>query len=248
MTGWIDLNADLGEGALHDAQIMALVSSCNIACGGHAGDSVSMTAALKLAKTHKVCPGAHPSFPDREGFGRRPQNIDTGELNAALTEQIEALKTIAASLDAQLTHLKPHGALYNQAASDAGLSGLLAHLTKTYLPGAYLVGPPGSALSVAANAHAIGFLAEGFADRAYTDSGALVPRGEPGAVLATDAARTAQALSIATNQSVTAISGKAIALPVQTLCLHGDSDGALSSARSIRAALTETGLTVRAPV
>ncbi|GAB5458919.1 MAG: 5-oxoprolinase subunit PxpA [Henriciella sp.] len=247
MRKWMDLNADLGEGAPHDAALMTLVSSCNIACGGHAGDAESMLAALTLAKTYNVSPGAHPSYPDRAGFGRRRQTLSPDELESTLTKQIKTLNAIAVQIGTPLTHLKPHGALYNQAAEDAGLASQIARLTQTLLPRAYLVGPPGSALTDAAATCDLKFLAEGFADRAYTEAGTLVPRDEPGAVLGTDSARTQQALSIAQDQCVEAITGKIIPLPAQTLCLHGDSDGALSSARHIAAALNKAGFTLRAP-
>lgn len=247
MTKSIDLNADLGEGASHDAALMTLVSSCNIACGGHAGDAGSMLTALSLAKARNVSPGAHPSYPDRAGFGRTRQILSPDELASTLTKQVNTLSAIAAQVGTRLTHLKPHGALYNQAAGDAGLASQITQLTQTLLPGAYLVGPPGSALADAAAACGLKFLAEGFADRAYTEAGTLVPRGQPGAVLDTDTSRTQQALSIAQDQCVKAITGQIIPLPAQTLCLHGDSDGALSSARHISAALSKAGFTLCAP-
>ena len=247
MTGWIDLNADLGEGMDHDAEIMAVVTSCNIACGGHAGDTNTMQVALTFAKAQRVAAGAHPSYPDREGFGRRKVDISIPDLKAALTSQIEALTTHADQIGIPITHLKPHGALYNEAASDLRLANLIAELTGTLLPRPRLFGPPGSALETAAFDRNIPYLSEGFADRAYTEDGHLVPRDRPGAVLETGAARIAQALSIATTQTVTSIDGKQIPLPVQTLCLHGDSPGALSSARAIRAALEVAGINVRAP-
>lgn len=246
MSGWIDLNADLGEGDPHDGDLMNYVSSCNIACGGHAGDDASMIAVLQLARDRKVAVGAHPSYPDRDGFGRRIIDMADDALKAALAVQVEALKRHAANLDLHLSHLKPHGALYNQAAHDEALADLIADLARTILPGAALVGPPASALAAAANRHDIPFLAEGFADRAYQADGSLVSRSEPGAVLDSDEARVAQAVELATCQSVTCAAGDKIRLPIQTICLHGDSPGAVSSARAIRAALEAAGLTIRA--
>ncbi len=247
MTDWIDLNADLGEGEAHDAEIMHYVTSCNIACGGHAGSTDSMITALSLAKLHHVAAGAHPSYPDREGFGRRDMDMSLAELEVALSAQISALKQIADQRAFPISHLKPHGALYNRAAKDRTLAVLLAQLTAKLLPDAKLVGPPGSALEATAQAAALPYVSEGFTDRAYLDDGSLVPRDQPGAVLETNAARTLQALAIATTQSVTSLNGETIPLRVQTLCLHGDSQGALSSARTIRAALDAAGIEVRAP-
>ena len=246
MSGWIDLNADLGEGEPTDGELLKSVSSCNIACGGHAGDDASMIAVLKLAKAHAVAVGAHPSYPDREGFGRQAMEMGLDKLATSLGQQVETLKTHAQALGLTLAHLKPHGALYNQAARDTALAALLADLITTHLPGASLVGPPMSALAEAAASRGIDYLAEGFADRAYLADGSLMPRTQPGAVLDSDEARVAQALQLATRQCVTGPAGETIALPVQTICLHGDSEGAVSSARAIRAALEAAGLDIRA--
>ena len=248
MTGTIDLNADLGEGEAHEAEIMALVSSCNIACGGHAGDAASMRAALALAKQHSVAAGAHPSYPDRENFGRRtPETVSPGALRAALAQQVEDIKAVADALAAPLHHLKPHGALYNDAARDRALADLIAGVCATALPGAHLVGPPASELAAAASTHGLSYIAEGFADRAYAADGSLVPRTQPGAILQTDDARTSQALDLALNHAVKTQDGSTLAMPVQTICLHGDSPGALASARAIRAALIHAGLTIKTP-
>jgi len=243
----IDLNADLGEGDPYDAKLMQYVTSCNIACGGHTGDAESMNTALAQAKRNHVAAGAHPSYPDREGFGRRDMDISITDLESSLITQISALKTFAEQRHITLTHVKPHGALYNRAAKDHTLATLLAQVTANLLPDAALVGPPASALEATARAAAINYTAEAFADRAYTDDGALVPRNQPGAVLATDAARTAQALAIASSQTVTSQSGQSIPMRAQTICLHGDSHGALNSAKAIRAALDAAGIDVRAP-
>ncbi len=247
MSAWIDLNADLGEGEASDAELMTLVSSCNIACGGHAGDDASMQGALALAAEHGVAAGAHPSYPDREGFGRRAMDISGEELAASLSQQIEALKAHAAAAGIILRHLKPHGALYNAAAKDFGLAETIAVVTVDQLPGARLVGPPRSELERAARDLGLGFIAEGFADRAYTRDGDLVARTEPGAVLEDNPARSAQALQIAKDGTVTTIDGHRIALPAQTICLHGDTPGAAASARAIRAALEAVNVAIHAP-
>ena len=244
MSRWIDLNTDLGEGCGDDAGLMSVISSCNVACGGHAGDTASMREAVRLAHAHGVRIGAHPSYPDREGFGRRAMPIEGGNLKAALRQQIASLAAIAAEEGTALTHVKPHGALYNQAAIDAPLARLVSEIVAEGLPGAALVGPPGSELEAAAAETGLSFLAEGFADRAYTAEGRLVPRSEPGAVLECDEDRLAQALQIAREGEVTAHNGLTINLPARTICLHGDSPGALASAHAIRAALEAAGFEI----
>lgn len=244
---WIDLNADLGEGEPNDAALMPLVSSCNIACGGHAGDASSMRETLVLAKQHNVAAGAHPSYPDREGFGRKSLGMAHDHLRATLGKQIDMLKSIADDVGIHLKHLKPHGALYNDAAKDASLAHLIADVARTHLPDAQLVGPPASAMAGAAAQLGIGFIAEGFVDRAYTSGGALVARDQPGAMINHHQDRVAQALQIVQTRTVTTIEGDRIDLPAQTLCLHGDSPGAVISAQTIRAALKAEGIAVRAP-
>lgn len=243
----IDLNADLGEGGPLDAELMTVVTSCNIACGGHAGDAASMRTALKLAKTHGVSAGAHPSFPDRENFGRTAMDLSRPDLVAALKDQVSALQRIAGEEGVRLAHLKPHGALYNMAARDKGLADSVAEVAKMTLPQATLVGPPGSELERAAKDQGLGFAAEGFADRAYENDGALRARSEPGAVIHDPEKQSKQALQIATEQSVTTYQGKTLALPVQTICVHGDTPAAFDAAKAIRASFVSHGLTVCAP-
>jgi len=247
MSRWIDLNADLGEGMGDDEGIMQIVTSCNIACGGHTGDETSMRAALSLAKQCGVAAGAHPSYPDRENFGRRSLDISLSDLDASLTEQVTALKRIASMVGVELTHLKPHGALYNAAAAQPDLANLIARVAASVLPGARLVGPSASEMERAAKDAGLSYIAEGFADRAYSNDGRLVSRDRPGAVLEAGEARIRQALSIAETQTVTSVSGEPVSLPAQTICLHGDTPGALASAQSVRSALEASGFAVRAP-
>ena len=244
MSRVIDLNADLGElpgdeGRALDAAILDAVSSCNIACGGHAGDEVSMKATLLLAKERGTRAGAHPSYPDREGFGRRRLNIDDDQLEQNLSDQIADLQKHAGDVGVNVTHLKPHGALYNDAAKDSALADLAARVTKAAgIP--VLVGPPNSELQKSAEASGLTFVAEGFADRAYESDGSLVPRSEPGAVIEDETKQSEQALSIAAGHVKTR-SGEEIPLPVQTLCLHGDTKGARETAIKIRQALEAAG-------
>lgn len=243
----IDLNADLGEGCAFDAELLSVVTSCNIACGGHAGDAETMRTALTLAKEAGVNAGVHPSFPDRENFGRTKSNLRGAVLEASLTRQINALKCIAEALDVPLTHLKPHGALYNMAATDADLAKSICAVLNATLPGAQLIGPPLSELQQQAHKQGTEFIAEGFADRAYEADRQLRDRKLEGAVFHDPAQQVSQANSIALRQQVTSHDGQTIALPVQTICVHGDTPGAFEAAKAIRAALEAVGVLICPP-
>ena len=244
----IDLNADLGEGCAFDAELMSVVTSCNIACGGHAGDDASMRTALQLARDHNVAAGAHPSFPDRENFGRTKSSLRGRALEEQLSAQVSALKQIADETGIVLDHLKPHGALYNMAAQDSGLSESIISVLRSLLPNASLFGPPQSKMAAMAKRHGVTFVAEGFADRAYESDGSLCDRKKPGAVIHNVAAQTDQALQIATQGEVETHDGETISLPVQTLCVHGDTPGAFAAAQSIRRTLERNGLQICRPI
>jgi len=242
----IDLNADMGEYANdrerdNEAALMPLISSCSIACGGHAGDKTTMQATVRLAKTHRVSIGAHPAYPDREGFGRRNLEYDSESLQSSLCEQVDSLKSIASGEGSALRHVKPHGALYNAAAKDIALAKLVAKAAE----GLILVGPPGSALEQAAKETGLAFAAEGFVDRLYQFSGALTPRSEPGAIIEDITARADQALAIAAGNVFKAADGE-LRLSVKTLCIHSDSPGAVETAKAARAKLEANGFTIRA--
>ena len=228
----IDLNADLGEGDACDDALLRVVSSCNIACGGHAGDARSMQSTVVTALANGVAIGAHPGYPDREGFGRRSGFLRGDELRTSLIEQIGTLDAIAANNGATLTHVKPHGALYNDAVNDRQLADLVVSAVQATLPGAAFVGLPGSELQNAANAAALRFVAEGFADRAYQANGQLVPRSAPGAVHEQLQQILAQAVSLL---------GK-----VDTLCVHGDTPGAAEIAKQVRKELEKQGVKIHA--
>lgn len=242
----IDLNADIGEGAGEDDALMAVVTSVSIACGGHAGDEATMTAALAGARDHGVAAGAHPAYPDREGFGRRPMEIGETALEGSLAAQIGALAGIAAGLGVELNHVKPHGALYNQAYRDPALAAVVAAAVTSSAPGTALMAPPGGELAAAAVEAGLPFIAEGFVDRAYAADGALVPRGEAGAMVTDPKAQAAQAVGLARNGRVIASGGGTLAIAVQTLCIHGDVPGAAATARHVRVALESAGVTVTA--
>lgn len=228
----IDLNADLGEGDLYDADLLKIVSSCNVACGGHAGDAETMRKTLLSAIENDVSIGAHPSYPDREGFGRRSGYLSGEALFTSLTRQIEALQSVAMEIGATLTHVKPHGALYNDAVNDPELSDIIARAIKATVPDVAFVGLPKSQLQRAAVDHELRFIAEGFIDRAYQDDGQLVPRSEPGAVH--------KSLDLVLPQAVSLV-GK-----VDTLCIHGDTPGAAQAAAAVRQSLEEKGVEIRA--
>jgi len=241
----IDLNADLGEGKPYDKPLLQVVSSCNVACGGHSGDAKSMAATVRLALQHGVAVGAHPSYPDREGFGRRSGFMTGDALYESLTAQASAFVDIAVQLGASLAHLKPHGALYNDAAMDADLADIVARVAAELPGNSRLVGLPNSELQKAASRHALNFVAEAFVDRAYTAEGRLVARSEAGAVHHDIEKIAAQAVTLATDKTVRAINGKIIKVSADTLCIHGDIQGADVVARSVRAALEENGVVIR---
>lgn len=242
---WIDLNADLGEGGEFDAELLQIVTSCNIACGGHAGDAESMARTVRLAIANGVDVGVHPSYPDRDNFGRRSLSLGSGELYESLTTQVESLLDIAGDLGAKLRHLKPHGALYNDAARDAALADIVARVASELPGNVCLVGPPDSELERAAAGNDVAFAAEAFVDRAYRPDGRLVPRSENGAVYRDVDRMVLQALSLAANSEVTTPDGTVISVPARTLCIHGDTPGAAAAARAIRQALEKHGIAIR---
>jgi UPF0271 protein len=237
------LNCDCGEGICDDSAILPHVTAANIACGGHAGDETSMRATLRLCRSLGVSAGAHPSYPDREHFGRRSLAIPLDELAAALRAQIQTLRRLAQEEGVMLTHVKPHGALYNQAATDAALAGLIARVVAEFNQDWALVAPPGSALAQAGQAAGLRVLREGFADRAYEQDGTLRRRDLPGALIADPAQCAAQALAIVLAGEVTAHDGTRLALSADTICIHSDAPGAIERAAHLRRALTEAGVT-----
>lgn len=246
----IDLNADMGEYA-DDAQkaceaaLMPLVSSCSIACGGHAGDEDTMRATARLAKRHGVQPGAHPSYPDREGFGRRSMTISQNVLFESLQQQIQDLKQILDTEEIPLAHVKVHGALYNDAAKDSALAALVINAAHNAAKEAVIVGPPQSALESKAREAGVRFAAEGFVDRLYQSSGALTPRSQPGAVIADLQARIQQTIAIALGEPFKGADG-ALSIRADTLCIHSDSPDAVATADAVRGALRAAGFTIRA--
>ncbi len=250
----IDLNADLGEadnteGLEREARIISYVSSANIACGGHAGDAASMRYMVKAARKHNTVIGAHPAYPDRDNFGRHSlklgSDISAHDLSQSLSEQIVQLCEIAAEENMVVSYVKPHGALYNDAVFDGALSDLIAKTVYNIDPELSLMGAPNSEMKRAARELGMRFISEGFIDRRYTDDGHLQSRTIDGAVLKTQDERLAQLNQILSSKSVTSASGKSLSLHVQSLCLHGDSDGAMETARQVRQAIQLAGFNIR---
>jgi len=247
MTLMIDLNADLGEddspeGIARDIAIMDIVSSCNIACGGHAGSPATMGIMLVAAKSKRIAPGAHPSYPDRSNFGRQSMDIPLEELEACLTSQVLEITTIAEQVGVPLTHLKPHGALYNDAQDDPDLATLLVEMAARN--DLALVGMLGSLIEKMAEEREISFIAEAFIDRRYTANGRLVPRSEVGAVMADEDERIRQGLSLAQGTALTVQDGSDLMVEADSLCLHSDSNGALETAKKMRLALENAGIMI----
>jgi 5-oxoprolinase (ATP-hydrolysing) subunit A len=242
----IDLNADLGEGDAYDWELLRIVSSCNIACGGHAGDSASIAATIREALANGVSVGAHPAYPDREGFGRRSRFMSGVALREALRSQLADFTREAARLGATVTHVKPHGTLYTDAVIDAELAGGIAAAVAEMPAKPMLVGQPGTELEAAAKARGLGFVAEAFVDRAYQPDGRLVPRSRPGAVHSDIDIIRRQAVSLARDGSVQCEDGSTVPVRADTLCIHGDTPGAAAAARAVREALECEGVEIRA--
>jgi len=246
----VDLNCDMGEGfgaysIGDDEGVLRYVSSANVACGFHAGDPSVMERTVALAAAAGVSVGAHPGFPDLAGFGRRELAASADEVRAMVLYQVGALGAFAAARGVALTHVKPHGALYNMAARRTDLAVAIAEAVAAYDPSLVLVGLYGSELVKAGNAAGLRCAGEAFADRAYRADGSLVPRSQPGAVIDDPAACAARAVRMVSDGSVTAIGGERVELRPDTICLHGDGDGALELAAALSKALREAGVDIR---
>jgi UPF0271 protein len=242
----IDLNCDLGEGAGHDAELMPLVTSANIACGGHAGDDRTMRIAIGLAAAHGVAIGAHPGFEDRPNFGRAELALAEREIFELVARQVRALAQIARAAERRLAHVKPHGGLYHLAARDRRTADAIARAVGSVDRGLVLVGLAGSHLLAAGRAAGLRVASEAFADRAYSPDGSLVPRTRPGALIGDAAAAAAQGLRLAREGRVRAADGTDVAVRADTLCLHGDGPAAVAFARRLRTELASAGVAVRA--
>jgi len=243
----IDLNADLGEGAGTDAELLKIVSSANIACGGHAGDTQSMRTAIRDATANGVAVGAHPGFKDKANFGRVRLQMEPGELAAQITSQLVAFKRIADAQDATIAHMKLHGALANMAAEDADIATTCFIATKDVLGPVSILAIDNSAQVTAAEALGLPFIREAYADRAYMADGLLAPRTEPGAVLMDPEKVVAQCVRLATRGEIIALDGTVIATKTQSICIHGDTPDAVMLAHKVAEELKKSGVVITSP-
>ena len=244
----LDLNADVGELpelAGVEEELLAVVSSVNVACGGHAGDAASMERVVRAALARGVAVGAHPSFPDRDGFGRRVLPLPPDALSDSVARQVGALRDVAAACGARLGHVKPHGALYNAAARDRRIAAAIATGVARVAPDVVLVGLAGSEMLAAFVEAGFRAAGEAFADRGYEPDGSLTPRGRPGALKATADEAAAQAISMALRGEVVAVDGSRVPVDARTLCLHSDTPGATAFAREVARRLREAGVEIR---
>lgn len=255
----VDLNSDLGEvwrGAptADDDAMFALITSANIACGFHAGDDASMRDAVRRSTAHGVSLGAHPSYRDEAGFGRRDQDVPAEVLEAEVLEQLRALQRAVDEVDgvdARLAYVKPHGALYNRIALDRVQASAVVRAVVTAseelgrpLP---VLGLPGSVIERETLAAGLRFVAEAFVDRGYRSDGSLVPRDTPGALVTDEAAAARRAVSLVLDRRITSVDGADVELDAVSLCMHGDTPGAVSLATTVRAALLDAGVELVAP-
>lgn len=245
----LDLNADLGElpgpeGAALDEEMLALVTSANVAAGGHAGDAGSINRVCASAAALGVAVGAHVSYPDREGFGRRHIDLDPAALVAALAEQLQTLVGAVVDEGTSLAYVKPHGALYHEAAErDEAAAAVITAVTSLGLRLAVLT-LPDSVLARHAVAAGLGAVGEAFADRGYDDRGRLVPRGVPGAVLTDEAEVVARVVRLARTGTVVAVDGTIVPVAARSVCLHSDTPGAVRLAAAVRRGLDAAGIVV----
>lgn len=239
----IDLNADVGEG-FDDATLLPLVTSANVACGGHAGDDDVIATTLRIARAHGVAVGAHPGFVDRASFGRVVTTREPSEIERLVVWQVEHLAGLAAREGVTVAHVKPHGALYNLAAVERPVADAIARAVADVLPGTRLVGLAGSKLLDAARDAGLVAVGEAFIDRGYLSDGTLAPRDRPGALIEDVHAAAARAIALATRAPIAAVDGTVLHVAADTLCLHGDTPGAADRARVVRAALLDAGVRI----
>ena len=247
----VDLNSDLGESFGRytlglDDQVIPLVSSVNIACGMHAGDPLVMAHTVRRAVEAGVALGAHPGYPDLQGFGRRDLGLAPEEVYAFVLYQIGALSAFAQANGALLHHVKPHGQLYNRAAADAACADAIARAVCDFDPALVLVGLANSELVRAGEARGLRVAQEFFADRGYTDEGRLVPRSQPGALVASEDEAVERTVRAVTEGTVRTVTGACVPVQADTVCVHGDGPQALAFAARLRTAFEEAGVRIAA--
>jgi len=247
----IDLNADLGEGfgpwtMGDDAAMLGLVTSASIACGGHAGDPETMFAALRLAVRNGVTVGAHPGYPDRAGFGRRVIPMTPDEIGRMVAAQVGSLSALATLAGTRVRYVKPHGALGNLAADDRAVAGAIVATVQALSPDLAVLAMSGTVLETVARTAGLDVWSEIFADRGYLANGRLVPRSQPGAMIHDAGAAVARLLGFLDSGLMPVVDGRPIPLAAQSICVHGDSPGAVALARQIRNGLQTAGVALTA--
>lgn len=242
----IDLNVDLAEGCANDETLLKLVSSANVCCGLHAGDYNEMRKAIIWAKQNNVRIGAHPSFPDRENFGRTNMSLPDDEMKACLLYQLGAVKALCDDQGVELSYVKPHGALYNMAAKDPHLAKLIVETIKGFDPKLKLMGLSGSLMLTVAEELGLSTISEVFADRHYLADGSLVPRTRPDAMVESDDEAIAQVLQMIQQGTVPTVDGGDVAIKAESVCLHGDGEHAVEFAERILEKLRDKGILVGA--
>ena len=243
----VDLNSDLGEGAGHDAELFELISSANIATGFHAGDSDTMHAAVCAAKEHSVAVGAHPSFFDRENFGRKELKVSNEEVFDAVAYQLGIFQAVASAVGMRPNHVKPHGALYNMAVRDKKLADAIARAITSVDPKLILFAPDNTELARAGEAHGLQIAREVFGDRNYLNDGWLVPRTRPDALLRDPKEAAQRVLRMLRQGKVRSVEGHDVDVRAETICVHGDTPGAVEFARELRTQLESQGVRISAP-
>lgn len=241
----IDLNADLGEGAASDAALLGLITSVNIACGVHAGDAGITQRTVEEAHRQGVQIGAHPSFPDREGFGRRPMSLPPDQVETIVADQTTTLAEAARRAGDVLRHVKAHGALYNMAVTDADLARAIGRAVRRVDPSLIVIALAGTRMVEVLRSMGLRVAEEAFIDRGYTPQGTLMSRNAPGALIVDGAIAAQRAVRLVRDGVVHAADGTAIRIRADTLCLHSDSPGAAELARSVRTELERAGVTIR---
>jgi UPF0271 protein len=243
----VDLNADLGEGAGHDEDILEFVSSANIACGFHAGDPTSILASIRNANELEVAIGAHPSFPDRANFGRSEMTLPPDEIYAVIAYQLGAFQALTRAADTKVNHVKAHGALYNMAARDRSLAEVIVNAVFAFDPSLILFVPPGSIFERVARERKLQTASEVFADRNYMPDGSLVSRSSPDAFVHDPAEAAGRVLRMLREGKVRAINGVDVPITVETICVHGDNPEAVDFVQKLRERLTRAEITIAAP-
>jgi UPF0271 protein len=241
----IDINCDLGEGQPNDEGLMKYISSANIACGGHTGDINSVRKTIELAVKNNVAVGAHPSYPDKENFGRKSMKLSANDLYASIHSQLSMIAEVCREYQISLHHLKPHGALYNDSAVNTDIAKVIVDVILDFGPDIILYGLAESCLIYEANRLGIKTAAEAFADRAYLHNKTLAPRHMHGALITDKNTAAAQAFNLAVGNEILSLDGMPLRIPVDTICIHGDNSSALEIAKAIYSRFSENNIAIK---